>query len=69
MIPRRDPPGRSPRDLQVSSNGPPRILPPAPPPTTVGGEERERERERNPKDALWLGEVVRGFLPPEEGVF
>jgi hypothetical protein len=31
--------------------------------------EREREREKSEGCFLWLGEVVRGFLPREEDVF
>jgi hypothetical protein len=54
MIPRRDPLGRSPGDLQVSSKGPPRIFPPPPLPVDRKEKERERERERNPKD-IFLG--------------
>ena len=43
-----------------------------PPPSALrerGEREREREREKSEGFFLWLGEVVRGFLPPEEGVF
>ena len=41
------------------------------PPPPFGREERGREREREKSEGffLWLGEVVRGFLPPEESVF
>jgi hypothetical protein len=43
--------------------------PPTPAVRERGEREREREREKSEGFFLWLGEVVRGFLPPEEGVF
>ena len=49
IIPRRDPPARSPGVLQVSSMGHSKVFSSSPPPP-AGGEERERERERDLKD-------------------
>jgi hypothetical protein len=62
MIPRRDPPGRSPGGLQVSSKGPPRIFPPVSPPR-LGRGKRERERETSEGCfgyGRWLGDSSTG---------